>query len=102
MPTVAITDYTFPDLDVEQTILSDAGFELRSGNDKGIPELQSLVADADAVITQFAPVNADVIGAMQQAKVVVRYGIGYDNVDVQAARERNDRLIDVESDCQII
>lgn len=31
MPTVAITDYTFPDLERERSILSAGGFDLRSG-----------------------------------------------------------------------
>ena len=87
MPKVAITDYSFPDLEIEQAILSVAGFEIRSGNDKQTSALKSIVAEADAVITQFAPINAEVIGAMQRAKAIVRYGIGYDNVDVKAARE---------------
>lgn len=99
MPTVAITDYTFPNLDVEQAILSASGFELRSGNDKQVPALQALVAEADAVITQFAPINAEVIGAMQRAKVIVRYGIGYDNVDVKAARERGIAVCNVPDYC---
>ncbi len=99
MPTVAITDYSFPNLDVEQAILSAAGFELRSGNDKQVPALQAFVAEADAVITQFAPINADVIGAMQRAKVIVRYGIGYDNVDVKAARERGIPVCNIPDYC---
>ena len=99
MPTVAITDYSFPDLELEQAILSAAGFELRSGNDKQIPALKSLVADADAVITQFAPINAEVIGAMPRAKVIVRYGIGYDSVDVQAARERGIPVCNIPDYC---
>ncbi len=99
MPTVAITDYSFPNLDVEQAILSAAGFELRSGNDKQVPALQAFVAEADAVITQFAPINADVIGAMQRAKVIVRYGIGYDNVDVKAARERDIPVCNIPDYC---
>ncbi|MBM3824606.1 MAG: C-terminal binding protein [Verrucomicrobia bacterium] len=99
MPTVAITDYTFPNLDVEQAILSAAGLELRSGNDKQIPALQALVAEADAVITQFAPINADVIGAMRRAKVIVRYGIGYDNVDGKAARERGIPVCNIPDYC---
>ena len=86
MPTVAITDYSFPDLEIEQAILSAAGFELRSGNDKQTSALKLIVAEADAVITQFAPINSEVIGAMQRAKVIVRYGIGVDNVDLAAAR----------------
>jgi D-3-phosphoglycerate dehydrogenase len=99
MQTVAITDYTFPSLDVEQTILSAAGFELQSGNDKQVPSLQALVAQADAVITQFAPINADVIGAMQRAKVIVRYGIGYDNVDLEAARLRGIPVCNIPDYC---
>jgi D-3-phosphoglycerate dehydrogenase len=99
MPTVAITDYTFPSLDIEQSILSSGGFELLSGNDKQVPALQALVADADAVITQFAPINAEVIRAMQRAKVIVRYGIGVDNVDLQAARERGIPVCNVPDYC---
>lgn len=99
MLTVAVTDYTFPNLEIEQAIISAAGFELRSGNDKQIPALQSLVAEADAVITQFAPINADVISAMQRAKVIVRYGIGYDNVDVNAARERGIPVCNIPDYC---
>ena len=99
MPMAAITDYTFSDLDVEQAILSAAGLELRSGNNKQVPALKSLVAEADAVITQFAPINAEVIGAMQRAKVIVRYGIGYDNVDVKAARERGIPVCNVPDYC---
>ena len=99
MPTIAITDYTFPDLEIEQSILSTAGFELKSGNEKQIAALQALVAEADAVITQSAPINADVIGAMQRAKVIVRYGIGYDNVDVGAARERGIPVCNIPDYC---
>jgi D-3-phosphoglycerate dehydrogenase len=99
MLTVAITDYTFSDLEIEQAILSAAGFKLRSGNHKQIPALQALVAEADAVITQFAPINADVIGAMQRAKVIVRYGIGYDNVDVGAAHKRGIPVCNIPDYC---
>ena len=90
MPIVAITDYTFPSLEIEESLIRAAGgeFELRSGNDKQVEALKRLVADADAVITQFAPINAEVIAAMQKARVIVRYGIGVDNVDLSAARAR--------------
>jgi D-3-phosphoglycerate dehydrogenase / 2-oxoglutarate reductase len=82
---VAVTDYTFPDLSLEESIL--AGYQVRSIKEKrGPAELIPLVADADAVITQFAPVNAEVIAAMNKARVIVRYGIGVDNIDLEAAR----------------
>jgi D-3-phosphoglycerate dehydrogenase len=99
MPMVAITDYTFPNLDIEASILSAAGAELRSGNDKQIPALKSLVAEAHAVITQFAPITAEVIAAMQRAQVIVRYGIGVDNVDLPTARVRGIPVCNVPDYC---
>ena len=47
------------------------------------------------MLTQFAPVNADVVNAMERAKVIVRYGIGYDNVDLAAAAARGLSLIHI-------
>jgi D-3-phosphoglycerate dehydrogenase / 2-oxoglutarate reductase len=96
---VAITDYTFDSLDVERTILQAAGCEIVSGQCKTPEALIPLVAQADAVIAQFAPVNADVISAMQFAKVIVRYGIGVDNVDLDAARDRNIPVCNVPDYC---
>jgi D-3-phosphoglycerate dehydrogenase len=37
-------------------------------------------------MTQFAPLNANVIAAMRQTRVIVRYGVGVDNIDLEAAR----------------
>lgn len=75
-PPNAITDYSFPDLGIEEGILRPLGHELVALKDKRPPsEIAAFVGDADAVITQFAPVNAEVIGAMRQAKVIVRYGV---------------------------
>ncbi len=96
---VAITDYTFPSLDIEETLIKAAGAEVLGANDKRIDALKGLVADADAVITQFAPINAEVISAMQRARVIVRYGIGVDNVDLAAARARNIPVCNVPDYC---
>jgi D-3-phosphoglycerate dehydrogenase len=97
---VAITDYTFPTLEIEEGILRPAGHEIVAWKEKrSAGELPQLVADADAVITQFAPVNADVIGSMTRAKVIVRYGIGVDNVDLDAARERGIPVCNVPEFC---
>lgn len=99
VPTVAVTDFSFPNLDVEQGILQSAGFELQSGQCKTAELLIPLVSQADAVITQFAPVKADVIAAMQRVKVIVRYGIGVDNVDLEAAKARGIPVCNVPDYC---
>jgi D-3-phosphoglycerate dehydrogenase / 2-oxoglutarate reductase len=99
MPIVAITDYTFPSLDIETAILQGAGFEVRSGPCKTPEALISLVADADAVITQFAPITPEVIAAMKKALVIVRYGVGVDNVNLEAARSHGIPVCNVPTFC---
>ncbi len=97
---IAITDYSFPSLDIEEGILRPAGYEVVAWKEKrAAAELPQLVADADAVITQFAPVNAEVIASMKQAKVIVRYGIGVDNVDLEAAKAHGIPVCNVPDYC---
>ena len=97
---IAITDYSFPSLEIEEGILRPLGHELVAWKEKRTAaDLPQLVADADAVITQFAPVNADVIASMTRAKVIVRYGIGVDNVDLAAAKTRGIPVCNVPDYC---
>jgi D-3-phosphoglycerate dehydrogenase len=71
-----------------------AGRQCRSEAD-----LMEWCAEADVVITQFARVNAAVIGAMRRARAIVRYGIGVDNVDLDAARARGIPVCNVPDYC---
>ena len=73
MPKIVVTDFTFPNLEIEQQVLQVSGCTL-TGHHCQTPEaLIEVVRDADYVLTQFAPVNADVVNAMERAKVIVRY-----------------------------
>jgi D-3-phosphoglycerate dehydrogenase len=98
-PTVVITDWTFENLDIEQTFLNSRQISLVSNQCKTEAELISLVAEADAVITQFARITAPVISAMKSARVIVRYGIGVDNVDLAAAHSRNIPVCNIPDYC---
>jgi D-3-phosphoglycerate dehydrogenase len=99
MPTVLVTDHTFDPLDIEQRILEPLGAILDARQCKTAEQLVPLVGDADAVLTQFSPVSAQVISAMKKVRVIVRYGIGVDNVDLAAARERGIPVCNVPDYC---
>ncbi len=99
MPKVLVTDHTFDPLDIEQRILEPVGAVLDARQCKTAEQLLPLVADADAVLTQFSPVNAQVIAAMKKVRVIVRYGIGVDNVDLEAAKERGIPVCNVPDYC---
>ena len=96
---VAVTDYTFGELDVERTTLEPLGCTIVADQCRTEREVAALVRDADYVLTQFAPVSAEAIGAMNKARVIVRYGIGVDNVDLSAAAERGIPVCNVPDYC---
>jgi D-3-phosphoglycerate dehydrogenase len=98
-PCIAITDWAFADLGIEKQILDSRGMRLDNKQCHSESELIALVSEADAVITQFAKINANVIGAMKKAKAIVRYGIGVDNVDLAAARNRGIPVCNVPDYC---
>ena len=96
---VVVTDYTFPDLGIEEEVLLPLGARIQGGQCRSVEEVAELTADADAVITQFAPVKAGAIKAMTRARIIVRYGIGVDNVDLAAAAERKIPVCNIPDYC---
>ena len=100
MRRAVITDHSFETPDVEKCILEPLGCSVvsrRAFTDQDA--LIDLVRDADYVITQFAPVNAAVIECMQKCTIIVRYGIGVDNVDVAAAERKGIPVCNVPDYC---
>jgi len=94
-----ITDFATPPMDIEEAILKPLGSELALSPDKTEDGLAARVGDADYIITQFAPVTAKVIGAMKKARLIVRYGIGVDNVDLKAAAAKGIPVCNVPDYC---
>src|SRR6185295_16253427 len=96
---VAVTDYSFENFDVEEAILKPLPCRIDARHCKTQDELIDQTRDADCVITQFAKLNAAVLGVMTKARVIVRYGIGVDNIDLDAARERGIPVCNVPDYC---
>ncbi len=100
MRKVAFTDYTFSNLDIERGILEPLGCQVVSQQKYTDQEsLIHLTEDADYVVTQFAPLSAAVIAAMTKCQIIVRYGIGVDNVDLGAAQLKNIPVCNIPDYC---
>jgi D-3-phosphoglycerate dehydrogenase / 2-oxoglutarate reductase len=82
---VAITDYVFSSLEPEQRVLAPLGVELRPAQCKSEEEIIELTRGADAVLNCYAKMTARVIEKLDRCKIIARYGIGVDNVDLAAA-----------------
>lgn len=77
-------------VDQIKEIATKAGYEielLEKYTEKG--DLLKAVADADAMIIRSDIVDAEVLDAAKQLKIVVRAGAGYDNIDLAAASAHN-------------
>ncbi|MGI5968030.1 MAG: C-terminal binding protein, partial [Anaerotruncus rubiinfantis] len=86
---VVITDYWYESLCMEKAEFAKLpGLTLCEYQCKDEETLVDLVRDADAVVVQFAPITKRVIDAMERCKLIVRYAIGVDNIDVDAATAR--------------
>lgn len=83
-----ITDHGFPNLQHEESVLGAAGIALTVAQCKTPAAVIEAARDADALLVQWAPVNAEVIAALTRCRIIVRYGIGVDNVDLAAAKAR--------------
>lgn len=96
---VAYTDYVFPDLEGERTLLARAGARLLGNQARDEAEVMATCAEAEALIVQLAPVTAAVVAALPRCRMMVRLGIGYDNIDVAAAEARGIAVCNVPDYC---
>ena len=83
-----ITDYQYESIETERSIIEGAGFTLEGYQAKETKDLIPAVEDAQAVITQYADINAEVISHMKRARMIIKYGIGVNNIDCEAAAKK--------------
>ena len=82
---VLVTDYAWPSLEIERSILDEVGAELLVAQSGHEAELVSLAPAADAILTNWKKVPRAALDAAPQCLVVSRYGIGVDNIPVEHA-----------------
>jgi len=82
---VAVADSVFPNLDLARAVLSRAGAELRLAPQPTPEGIVATAKEADALLVTYAKINADMIGQMKRCRIISRFGIGVDNVDIDAA-----------------
>jgi D-3-phosphoglycerate dehydrogenase len=62
-------------------------------------EIAEQCRDADAIMAILAPIPAVVVERLEHCKVIVRVGVGFDSVDVEAARARHIPVCNVPDYC---
>jgi D-3-phosphoglycerate dehydrogenase len=82
---VVITDYVWESLDVERMTLEDLA-DLVALKTKKPEEFLGAAKDCDALLNTYAgPITAEVMARMPKCRIIARYGIGVDTIDLEAA-----------------
>ena len=98
-PRVVYTDHGFPNVDTERSLIEDIGGTLEVVQARTPEDVAAASSSADALIVQWAPITAEVIDALDACSVIVRLGIGVDNVDLEAARAKGIPVCNVPDYC---
>jgi D-3-phosphoglycerate dehydrogenase / 2-oxoglutarate reductase len=95
---VVVTDQVFPSVDLERGLLADIDAELEvASGDRD--EVLARAEGADALLNTYFPVDADAMDRLPKCRIIARYGIGVDNIDLDAARERGIVVTNVPDYC---
>jgi D-3-phosphoglycerate dehydrogenase len=98
-PRIVITDCDHPTVEIERAILSEIDPELILAYCNIEDEVIEVAKDADGIINQYAPITRRVIESLKRCKVIARYGVGVDNIDVEAATEHKIIVANVPDYC---
>jgi D-3-phosphoglycerate dehydrogenase len=85
---VAVSDSVFPNLDAARAVVSKVGAELRLAKAPTPEGIMEVADGADALLVTYAKITADMIRQMKRCRVISRFGIGVDNVDLPVATSK--------------
>lgn len=92
---VVIINHEYADLSLERDRLRQFGLELSEAQTATEEETIAALRDAAGVICIYADLTSRVLAEMRECKVIARPGIGYDMIDVPAARSHGIEVTNV-------
>nr|WP_204367097.1 NAD(P)-dependent oxidoreductase [Nocardiopsis salina] len=94
-PKVVVLDHAFDTVDGERDAAARSGAHFEEFQCAHEDDARRAARGADVVLVNFAPMTRRVLTGLAPGARVVRYGVGVDNVDVDAARELGVRVANV-------
>ncbi len=85
---VAVTDSVFPNLDAARDVVAKVGGELRLGKAPTPEGILEVARDADAILCTYAKVTTAIVEQLTRCRIISRFGIGVDNVDIAMATSK--------------
>jgi D-3-phosphoglycerate dehydrogenase len=87
-PIIAVTENIFPTLDPAKAALARLNPTLRIAKSIGAEDILEVARDADAILVTYAKLPRDLIMRLTRCKAIGRFGLGVDNIDLPACKEK--------------
>jgi len=88
-PLIAVTDSVFPSLEPAMAALKRLDPEIRIAKSASETDILDVARDADGVLVTYAKLPGELLRQLQRCKVIGRFGLGVDNIDIKAAAAQN-------------
>lgn len=98
-PLIAVADSPFPNLNPAEAVLSEIDAEMVMAEEATVDGILKVAAQADGLMVTYGQINADVIAGLEKCKVVGRFGLGVDNIDIEAATKAGIAVVYVPDYC---
>ncbi len=87
-PVIAFTENIFPTLNPAEAALARLNPTLRMAKSTSAEDILEVARDADAILVTYAKLTGDLIRQLTRCKAIGRFGLGVDNIDLAAAKEK--------------
>jgi D-3-phosphoglycerate dehydrogenase / 2-oxoglutarate reductase len=84
-PLIAVTDSVFPSLDPAMAALKRIDPEIRMAKSPSASDILDVARGADGVFVTYAKLPGELLQQFERCKVIGRFGLGVDNIDVKMA-----------------
>src|SRR5437879_3637414 len=86
-PVIAVTDSVFPSLDPAKAALARIDPDFRMAKSAGADDILAVARAADAILVTYAKLPGELLRQLKRCKVIGRFGLGVDNIDIRTAAE---------------
>lgn len=87
-PVIAVTDSVFPTLDPAKAALAKLNPTFLMSKSSGADDILAVAKDADAILVTYAKLTREILTQLTKCKAIGRFGLGVDNIDLVAAKEK--------------
>ena len=98
-PLIAVADSPFPNLNPAEAILSELDAELVMADEPTVEGILKVASEADGLMVTYGQITVDVIAGLEKCRVIGRFGLGVDNIDIEAATKAGIAVVYVPDYC---